>query len=149
MALDNPPLPPSDADNGMGEPPMEGPDGSEPPMDEPPMDQGDEPKADGDDQELMDIINSMSVEDKAAVMKYAKSIADDNGGDEPSDEPIGSEPPMDQEPPKVESRMSRIDAIIDEAIMEAAGQEDSRKRNDKRMPKEYEGMESPFKSPFK
>lgn len=66
-------------------PPM-GPDPQDVPMDtgqqeepmpnevEPVQPQGNE----SDDAELTDLINSLSVEDKAAVMKYAKSMANDN-----------------------------------------------------------------------
>lgn len=74
MVLDNNPMPPMgpdpqdvSMDTGQQEEPM-------PNEVEPVQPQGNE----SDDAELTDLINSLSVEDKAAVMKYAKSMANDN-----------------------------------------------------------------------
>ena len=55
----------------MGEPNMEEPDmGGAPDMEEP--DNGGE-----EDDELMNVVNGLSMEDKVAVLKYAKSLGDD------------------------------------------------------------------------
>ena len=86
----------------------------------------------------MSIVDGMSTEDKAAVIKYAKSMADDSEG---SEDPMGGgEPPM-------ESRRS-FKSIIDETINDVLDSKEGTKRPEKRMPKEYRGMTSPFKSPF-
>lgn len=84
MGINEPPMG-SDSMDGpdMGSDPMGGPD-MEPdqmggPDDMPPMDGPDE-GGNADDQELLDIINGLSIEDKAAVTKYAKSMADKSGG---------------------------------------------------------------------
>lgn len=68
---DVPPPPP------MDEPPMEDdPMGQEPPMDEPPM-EGNEDNG-GVNQEIIDVISKLNMEDQNAVLKYAKSMADDS-----------------------------------------------------------------------
>ena len=147
--LDNAPMPPMGADNnGMGDPmgggqdPMADPMGGDPndaggtdPMggEQPPMGGGD-----SDDDELMSIVDGMSAEDKAAVIKYAKSMADDSQGAQ--DPNMGGEMPM-------ESRRS-FKSIIDETINDVLDSKDGTKRPEKRMAKQYEGMVNPFKSPF-
>lgn len=139
--LDNAPMPPMGPDDMGGEDPMGGaPDemGGEPPMDDP---MGDEdPNAmGGEDDELMNIINSLSIEDKAAVTKYAKSMADDsNGGGDPN--AMGGEMPM-------ESRRG-MKNIIDEVLNDVLDSKEGTKRPEKKMPKQYRDMEMPFKSPF-
>ena len=70
--MDEPPMPP------MGnEPPAPAPDMNEP---EPPIDDapiGDEPK-DDDNDEIMSLIDKLSIEDKLAAKKYIQSMVDDN-----------------------------------------------------------------------
>ena len=85
-ALSQPPMPPAGGGDMMGQPPMDGMSmddgmGGQPPMD----DMGGEPPMDGGnnaDNEIMDIISNLSIEDQAAVKKYAKSLSDDNGGND-------------------------------------------------------------------
>ena len=80
--LDGAPMPPMGADNMGGDDPMMGDPNAKggDPMGEMPQD----PNAMGgtDDDELMNIVNGLSIEDKAAVTKYAKSMADDSEGEE-------------------------------------------------------------------
>lgn len=92
---------------------------------------------DSDDEELMNIVNGMSTEDKAAVIKYAKSMADDSEGTEM---PQGDAMPM-------ESKRS-LKSIIDETINDILDKKEGTKRPEKKMPRQYKGMKSPFKSPF-
>lgn len=129
--MDNAPIPPMGADDmGMGEP-----------MDEP-TDMGGEEPMNGEDDELMNVVNSLSTEDKAAVLKYAKSMADDSegGGEMPQDDNMGAMP--------MESR-ENLQSIIDETINDVLnGEKRGTKRDEKEMPKEYKGLKSPFKSPF-
>ena len=132
--LDNAPMPPMGAED-MG---MEDPMGGDTQMQNPNMG-GEEPQMNGsDDDELMNIVNNMSTEDKAAVIKYAKSMADDSQGAE--DPNMGGEMPM-------ESKRS-LTNIIDETINDVLDSQDGTKRPEKKMPKEYKGMKNPFKSPF-
>ena len=151
--LDNAPMPPMGPDDDMGmndpmggedpnamggEPPMDGPDnmGGEDPMggNEPPMDGPDGMGGNSDDDELMSIVDGMSTEDKAAVIKYAKSMADDS-------EPMGGdEMPMES--------YRNYKGIIDEVINDVIDNQDGTKRPSKKLPKEYKGMKSPFKSPY-
>ena len=138
--LDNAPIPPMGADDMGGEDPnaMGG---------EPPMDGGEEPMGDdmgqdpnmggGDDDELMNIVDGMSTEDKAAVIKYAKSMADDAEGAAPLD---GGMMPMES--------VNRYKGIIDEVINDVLDNQEGIKRPSKKLPKEYKGMKSPFKSPY-
>ena len=143
--LDNAPMPPMGADNMGMDDPMGGdpnamggdPMGGGMPQDSNPMG-GEEPPMNGsDDDELMNIVDGMSAEDKAAVIKYAKSMADDSQG---SQDQMGGEMPM-------ESRRS-FRNIIDETINDVLDSKEGTKRPEKKMPKEYRGMRSPFKSPF-
>ena len=94
MDMDMPPAPPMGpdpmvgADPGMGgEDTMAGGDEGMPPA----------PPAGGEDDELTQVIDGLSMEDKAAVLKYAKSMADNNGGGEeqaPTPEPMPNESRM-------------------------------------------------------
>ena len=152
--LDNAPMPPMGADdvdmgepNGIGDDPMggggmpEGPDmGEEPPMDgEPPMDEPDD-MGNSEDDELMDIINNLSIEDKAAVTKYAKSMVDDSEGGDEEPQDMGGDMPM-------ESRR-RLKSIIDEALNDVLDDREGIKRPETKLPKQYRNIEHPFKSPF-
>lgn len=135
--LDNTPVPPMGADDmGMGDPnAMGGEDpnamGGEEPM-------GDDQMGMGDDDELMNIINGLSIEDKAAVTKYAKSMADDSEGSMPQDD--GNAMPMESK--------KGFNNIINEVINDVLDDRESTKRPEKKLPKAYRGMSSPFKSPF-
>jgi hypothetical protein len=142
--LDNAPIPPMGADDMGGEDPMGGtPDdmgGGEPPMGgEDPMG-GDMPQdpsmGGGDDDELMNIVNDMSTEDKAAVIKYAKSIVDDSEGGAPQDGGM----PMES--------VRNYKGIIDEVINDVLDGQEGTKRPSKKIAKEYEEMKSPWKSPY-
>ena len=126
--LDNAPMPPMGPDNMGGEDPMGGA----------PDDMGGEPPMDGEDDELMNIINGLSIEDKAAVTKYAKSMADDSEGAE--DPMMGGEMPM-------ESKRG-MKSIIDEVLNDVLDNQEGTKRPEKKMPRQYRDMEMPFKSPF-
>ena len=129
--LDNAPIPPMGADNmGMNDPMG----GSEPPMDDqPPMDSemGGE---NGEDDELNSIIDGMSVEDKAAVIKYAKSIADKS-----------DVAPQDDGMP-MESSFN-YKGIIDEVLNDVLDGHEGTKRPEDTMPKEYRNRPiTPFKT---
>ena len=126
--LDNAPMPPMGLDDMGGEDPMGGA----------PDDMGGEPPMDGEDDELMNIINGLSIEDKAAVTKYAKSMADDSEGAE--DPMMGDEMPM-------ESKRG-MKSIIDEVLNDVLDNQEGTKRPEKKMPRQYRDMEIPFKSPF-
>ena len=137
--VDNAPMPPMGADD-MG---MEDPNamGGEMPMDNQDPMGGEDPNAmnGGEDDELIDIINNLSIEDKAAVTKYAKSMADDSeGGEDPN--AMGGEMPMES--------IHSIKSIIDETINDVLDDREGTKRPEKKMPRQYKGMSSPFKSPF-
>lgn len=74
----------------IGEPPM-GPMGDEevPPME----DMNQEPPMEGNestDNEVMDVISQLSVEDQAAVKKYAKSLLGDKGQEDNQQMPMES-----------------------------------------------------------
>jgi hypothetical protein len=86
----------------------------------------------------MNIINGLSIEDKAAVTKYAKSMADDSNGEETPD--MGGEMPM-------ESKRG-MKNIIDEVLNDVLDNKEGTKRPEKKMPRQYRDMEMPFKSPF-
>lgn len=120
--LDNAPMPPMGPDDMGGENPIGGA----------PDDMG------GEDDELMNIINGLSIEDKAAVTKYAKSMADDSEGAE--DPMMGDEMPM-------ESKRG-MKSIIDEVLNDVLDNQEGTKRPEKKMPRQYRDMEMPFKSPF-
>lgn len=133
--LDNAPMPPMDSDDMGG---MEDPMGADPNAmggQEDPM--GGEQPTGGDDQELTDVINSLSMEDKAAVLKYAKSMADDSNGDEMAQD--GGMP--------MESVKSFKD-IIDETINDVLDNKEGTDRPQRKLPKSYKGMNNPFKAPY-
>lgn len=125
--LDNAPMPPMGADDMGMEDPMGGA-----------LDDmgGEEPSMGGDDDELMNIVNDMSTEDKAAVIKYAKSIVDDSEGGAPQDDGM----PMES--------VRNYKGIIDEVINDVLDNQEGTKRPSKKIAKEYEGMKSPWKSPY-
>ena len=123
-------MPPIGEDpNAMGADQSMGDDGS---MDDMPQ-QG----QDQDDDEIMNIINSLSIEDKAAVEKYAKSMVDDS-----SDNSSNDSMPM-------ESRYRSIKPVIDETISSYLyDDDDDDEERMQKLPKEYKGFKSPFKSPY-
>lgn len=139
----NAPMPPMGADNM--EPTMDdanemGDDGMEPPMDDPNV-------GNGEDDELMDIINSLSIEDKAAVTKYAKSMANDsNDGNEEPNEMGAEDPSMGGDMP-MESRQN-IKRIIDEIVGDILDDRKDTKRDKKELPRDYKKMDTPFKCPL-
>ena len=144
--LDNAPMPPMGADDmGMGDPNAMG---GEMPMDDPnamggqdPMG-GEDPNAmnGSDDDELMNIVNGMSTEDKAAVIKYAKSMANDSEGTASQDPNMGGEMPMESK--------RNVKSIIDEVINDLLNDNEGTKRLEKKISKEYKGITMPFKSPM-
>lgn len=96
---------------------------------EPPMDEPQDENMGGEDDELMNVINSLSTEDKAAVLKYAKSMSDN---DDESQDMGGNEPPMDEPqggmPPMGESR-------VIEGLKPSVNGNNERKRDKKELPK--------------
>lgn len=93
-----PPMGPSEPPMGGDMPPMDGPDEQEQPMmdDEPPMD--DSGSDDGPNSDLINTIKDMdlSIEDKNAIEKYAKSIAGDKDEDGGIDKSMRNDMPMEQ-----------------------------------------------------
>ena len=144
-------MPPMDDSIGMEEPNMGGEMDSTPPMGEDPtmvadqsigddgsMDDMPQQGQDQDDDEIMNIINSLSIEDKAAVEKYAKSMVDDDSSDNSSNDNM----PM-------ESRYRSIKSVIDETISSYLyDDDDDEEERMQKLPKEYKGFNSPFKSPY-
>jgi len=119
-------------------------------MDEP---MGDSPEmgTSEDDQELLDVLDKMSVEDKAAVIKYAKSMVDDDNDDfgEPEEPGMGEEDPnMGNDGMMPESRMP-FRRAIDETFDSFGNNGINRK--EKKMPKKYRKLMKgdPFKSQYK
>lgn len=148
-------IPPMDDSMGMEDPSMGGDMNSMPPMEEDPtqdpsamgadqsmgddgsMDDMPQQGQDQDDDEIMNIINSLSIEDKAAVEKYAKSMTDDS-----SDNSSNDSMPM-------ESRYRSIKPVIDETISSYLyDDDDDKEERIQKLPKEYKGFKSPFKSPY-
>lgn len=136
-------MPPMDDSMGTEDPSMGDDMNSMPPMGEDPtmgddgsMDDMPQQGQDQDDDEIMDIINSLSIEDKAAVEKYAKSMADDSSGNSSNDSM-----PM-------ESRYRSIKSVIDETISSYLYDDDNEEERMQKLPKEYKGFKSPFKSPY-
>lgn len=150
------------ADFDAPAPPM----GSEPPMDDPMM--GDDPNMGGEmedpgmemggnqeDDELMSVINNLSVEDKAAVLKYAKSMSDGNEGGEgaemPMDADMGGDPgtaaPDQNQMPESRGLFGKI---IDETINSIKGRKDTgMKRQEKGLSKKYRNKkDNPYFSPY-
>ena len=136
--LDNAPMPPMGADDMGGEDQMADPMGGAPDdMGGEDLDAMDEePPMGGEDDELMGIINGLSIEDKAAVTKYAKSMADDSEGDE-----------MPQGDMPMESRVN-MKSIIDETINDVLDDRVGTTRPQKKLPRAYRDMVNPFISPF-
>ena len=150
MADFNTPAPQMGSDMSMEDPNMMGGDGQD-------MDMGGDPNAMGDDQmmggdqgmdmggspeddELTNVINNLSIEDKAAVLKYAKSMTDDDSSEG------GAAEGLDQLP---ESR-GFFGRIIDEAINSIKGKKETgMKRPDKSLSRTYRGKkDNPFISPY-
>ena len=148
-------MPPMDDSIGMEDPSMGGDMNSMPPMGEDPtqdpsamgadQSMGDDGSMDDmpqqgqkqDDDEILNIINSLSIEDKAAVEKYAKSMTDDS-----SDNSSNDSMPM-------ESRYRSIKSVIDETISSYLyDDDDDEEERMQKLPKEYKGFNSPFKSPY-
>lgn len=143
-------MPPMDDSMGMEDPSMGVDMNSMPPMGEDPtigadqsigddgsMDDMPQQGQDQDDDEIMNIINSLSIEDKAAVEKYAKSMVDDSSDNSPNDSM-----PM-------ESRYRSIKSVIDETISSYLYDDnDDEEERMQKLPKEYKGFKSPFKSPY-
>lgn len=142
--IDNAPMPPMD--NGMdGEPPMEMGDDSM--MDSsqdtnaseiPPIDDGiGNDSLQGND-ELSSVMDKLSTEDQAAVLKYAKSMADDSGEDD-----------MNSDDGTMPESFYKYGNIIDEAINSIIYQDDvNHARREEKLPKRYRGKKTPFNSPF-
>lgn len=119
VALDNNPMPPMGPDPQNIPMDAEQQEGSMPNEVEPVQQQGNE----SDDAELTDLINSLSVEDKAAVMKYAKSMANDNGSNDMQ-----------------ESVNKTADTVKDDK---------KSTRDETELPKKYRGKKNnPFVSPY-
>ena len=143
-------MPPMDDSMGMEDPSMGVDMNSMPPMGEDPtigadqsigddgsMDDMPQQGQDQDDDEIMNIINSLSIEDKAAVEKYAKSMTDDSSENSSNDSM-----PM-------ESRYRSIKSVIDETISSYLyDDDDDEEERMQKLPKEYKGFKSPFKSPY-
>lgn len=91
-----------------------------------------------DDDELMDIVNNLSVEDKAAVIKYARSMEGDS--EEQENQDIDNDMPM-------ESR-ARYRSVIDEVMNDVVNDRKGTKRPNKKLPRQYRDCEMPFKSPL-
>lgn len=132
--MNNAPIPPMDTDI-----PEEIPQDDEMGGEQPPMEDQDGMEQDGEDKELLDIINNLSIEDKAAVKKYAKSMSDDEEG---SDEDFGDNE-LENEMPMEGMRSLRN--IIDETINDVFSQKE-RKRDNEELPQEFERGSYPFKS---
>lgn len=144
MADMNAPVPPMGADPMMDDPnaigdgmgmnnPNEDPMGGESSDEQNPM-------GNGDDDELMNIINNLSIEDKAAVTKYAKSMANGSDNDEET-------PQMDGEMPMEDKR--RLRDVIDETINSIINGDTNKgvERKDKKSPRKYRHLRNnPFKS---
>ena len=151
--MNNAPMPPMGDGNDMGEDQMMGNedpsamgendpnmmDGQDAPM-EGQMMGNEDPNAIGGEpsqgnEELDSVVSNLSTEDQAAVLKYAKSMTDDNNGEESN----GMMP---------ESRRNYRN-IIDETINSILyGDDEKVTRPDTRLPKRYRGKNSPFNSPF-
>lgn len=145
--VDNAPLPPVSApdtfepmgDNGENDNSFNDNNNELPPLDN--NDNGDENFNDdndslegsnnSEDDELQDILSNLSIEDKAAVTKYAKSMMKQKENDMPN-----------------ESRKSiakLIDETFNDIIKDTTSQADRKK---KELPKQYQNVDMPFKSPY-
>lgn len=119
--------------DGMGDDPMGGEipsgDGG---MDDTP-DGGEGMTTDGGNQEIDDIFGQLSTEDQASVLKYAKSMVKDNGGND------GGMPDM-----QAESKQN-IRNIVTEVINNILGNEDNGgERPDNKIRNKRAGSNSPF-----
>lgn len=140
----------------IDEPPMNEPPMNEPPLNEPPMDDNDpsavppmndeesnddmppmdEPNdADGGNtQEIDDIFNQLGIEDQSAVLKYAKSMSDNNGD--------ANNP---QEMPMEAIKYANLDAIIKEIMdLDTRGKDRTVKRNSKDVTNDKIDNTNPF-----
>lgn len=135
----NAPMPPTGSDNmglndepnGMDDDPMNNP-----------IDTQESPIG-GEDNEFMDIIDSLSTEDKAAVLKYAKSMADDSKEDD-----MGNDNSMEDDGQMPMESITSYRNLIDETINDVLDDYNGTERPNKELPKEYKSIKSPFKSPY-
>lgn len=159
MGAPEPPMPPEGDEGGMNpfedgpdmdEPPMgdegnEPPIGNEPPTDEPPMGDGmDDPGEQGDDSqnELIDIFKNASLEDKNAILKYAKSQTGQN--DDSEEDKSEKELPMESK----RFRNKLVNEIINGVIsdMNQRDKEKGIKRFEKKISNKKITRQNPFVS---
>ena len=135
--MDEPPMPPIGNEppapaQGMNEP--------EPPMTDAPM--GDEPK-DGDNDEIMSLIDKLSIEDKLAAKKYIQSMVDDNdGGEENTEEAQESDMPMESKKNIGELVNEIVNSVLADFDDDTSDREDNIIRNKK------VSNSNPFKSKY-
>lgn len=139
----------SDMEPMMPTPPIEG---ENAPMDDLPMDDmGDGAENDGDgdkaDDELMSIFSNLSLEDQAAVKKYAESL---NKGDNVSKDENGEPNGIDDMAGMPMESARRHGRKIAEMIGDVANhQEDEPKRHSNELPRKYKYKKgNPFVSKF-
>ena len=141
MADFNTPAPQMGSDMPMEDPMM----GEDPNMGDPNAMGDQDMGMDGnqDDDELMNIIGNLSVEDKAAVLKYAKSMAEDNPETAPSEE-------LPADPNQMPESRELVGGIVDETINSTKGKrETGMKRPEKGLSDKYNGKKrNPFVSPY-
>lgn len=150
MADFNTPAPPMGSGPPMEDPMMDEPDmGGE--MEDPGMEMG----GNQDDDELMNVISGLSVEDKAAVLKYAKSMSDDGEGDEGGEMPMDADMGGDQgmnapDQNQMPESKGLFGKIIDETINSIKGKKDTgMKRPEKGLSKKYwNKKDNPYVSPY-
>ena len=140
--------------NNGGMPPMDDGGGMPPADDEPPMGDGmDDSNASSDQKELDDIFNNANLEVKNAILKYAKSQAD-NDDDSNSE---GEMPPMDNEQgnsqmPNESKRYKShlvneiMNGIISDLDMNDRNKVKGTKRDEKRITNKQIGISNPFVS---
>ena len=138
--MDDSPMPPMDndidspQDDNFG---MEPNDDSQMADDNEPMDNG---AADDKNSEIDDIMDNLSTEDQAAVVKYAKSLTDDSESDESHDDDDMGMP--------MESKLYH--RVIKEALDDMLDTKNSAPRGEKKMStKARKSAKNPFVSPFK
>ena len=129
-----PPMDPGMGDPGMGEEdPMMG--GDDQGMGDDDMGMPPAPQDNGDD-ELMQVIDGLSMEDKAAVLKYAKSMSsDDNAGGE-------QQQPMPNESVMVRTTMGEM---LGSTTLPRKERKTERKET--KLPKKF-NKSNPFVSPY-
>lgn len=110
--------------------------GGEQPMDENPPMGGDDLSQ--EDNEVLDVANNLTTKDKATWLEYGKSMEKDGADEAP--EPMEGEMPMES--------VNRYKGIIDEVINDVLDNQDGITRPSKKIAKEYEEMNSPWKSPY-